>query len=179
MLGRVVTDVPYATEAGALINRPPPRDDRPCPQARVELSEYGNVTEAAIHEITSHYERVVVDKYVIMPNHIHMILRIRPQTCTGDYQSPVSLGDGRSAQDGGRLIIAPTGAVEDGHKTISIVIQQLKRQITKQIGFSMWQKSFHDNIIDSEREYQAIWQYIDENPAKWAEDEYCPRLILC
>jgi len=36
----------------------------------------------------------------------------------------------------------------------------------------MWQKSYHDHIIRDEDEYRRIWQYIDENPAKWTEDKY-------
>ena len=58
MLGSVV---------GAIINRP---------YASVELSEYGNITDNAINEIPVHYEGVAVDNYVIMPNHIHMIITV-------------------------------------------------------------------------------------------------------
>ncbi len=63
----------------------------------------------------------------------------------------------------GRLIIAPT---------VSAIVQQMKRYVSKQIGFSLWQKSFHDHIIRDEDEYKKIWRYIDENPARWAEDCY-------
>jgi len=56
--------------------------------------------------------------------------------------------------------------------TISRIIKQFKGSITKQIGFSIWQKSFHDRIIRSEIEYQKIWQYIDQNPTRWTEDKY-------
>jgi len=131
MLGKVTTNV------GAIINRP-------C--CSVALSEYGNIADVAIREIPAYYADVMVDKYVIMPNHIHMILSLNH----------------------GRLIIAPTNA----RAAISTVIQQLKRQITKQIGFSIFQRSFHDRIVRDETEYQRTWQYIDENPARWAEDEY-------
>ena len=78
-----------------------------------------------------------------MPNHIHMILII---TVTG-----------------GRLIIAPT---------VSRIIKQLKSHITKQIGFPVFQRSFHDRIIRNEREYQEIWQYIEYNPLNWLDDDY-------
>ena len=36
----------------------------------------------------------------------------------------------------------------------------------------LWQTSFHDHIIRDEHDYLTRWQYIDDNPAKWAEDEY-------
>ena len=34
----------------------------------------------------------------------------------------------------------------------------------------MWQKLFHDHIIRGEKDYQKIWNYIEGNPMKWAED---------
>jgi len=83
-----------------------------------------------------------------MPNHIHMIVAI----------------------NSGRLVIAPTQATPN----LSTIIKQFKTAVTKQIGFSLWQKSYHDHIIRNEDEYQRIWQYIDENPARWDEDEYFP-----
>ncbi|MCL2125358.1 MAG: hypothetical protein FWH33_05135 [Oscillospiraceae bacterium] len=118
---------------GAITNRP---------DASVELSEYGKITDNAINEIPAHYENVSIDKYVIMPNHIHLIITL----CNG------------------RLVIAPTN--------VSFIIQQLKRNISKQIGLSIWQKSFHDHIIRNEAEYQLIWAYIDKNPELWNDDVY-------
>ncbi len=51
-------------------------------------------------------------------------------------------------------------------------MQQFKGSITKQVGCSIWQKSFYDHIIRNEIEYKEIWQYIDTNPIKWQDDEY-------
>lgn len=36
----------------------------------------------------------------------------------------------------------------------------------------LWQKSFYDEVIRDERQYEAVWRYISENPQKWREDEY-------
>jgi len=56
--------------------------------------------------------------------------------------------------------------------TISTVIQQTKGYITKQIGFSVWQKLFYDHIIRGEKDYKEIWEYIDNNPLKWELDRF-------
>ena len=114
------------------------------PQNTEDLSEYGIVIKNAINNISEQYPSVLVDKYVIMPNHIHMILLVD------------SSGDGRAMR-------APT---------ISTVINQMKGYVTKQIGFSLWQKLFHDHIIRNEEEYRKIWEYIDTNPLKWEDDCY-------
>jgi putative transposase len=118
----------------------------PASGAKISLSEYGLIAEKSINKIVDCYLYVFVDKYVVMPNHIHIILLV---------QNGI-------AKDG-RLIIAPT---------ISTVIQQLKRYVSKQIGFSIWQKSFHDHIIRNEEEYLKICEYIDTNPQKWQDDCY-------
>jgi len=115
-----------------------------CPQNTQHLSEYSVVVENAIKNIPNHYSPVSVDKYVVMPNHIHMILRV---------DTPVD----------GRAMRAPT---------VSTVINQMKGYVTKQIGFSLWQKLFHDHIIRNEEEYKKIWEYIDTNPIKWENDCY-------
>lgn len=54
--------------------------------------------------------------------------------------------------------------------TLSVVIGSMKRWVSKQIGFSIWQKSFNDRIIRNEQGYRQVWQYIDTNPVKWKED---------
>lgn len=56
--------------------------------------------------------------------------------------------------------------------TISRAMQQFKGAVTKRIGQTIWQKGFYDHIIRDEADYLRIWDYIDTNPAKWAEDEY-------
>ena len=56
--------------------------------------------------------------------------------------------------------------------SVSRVVKQFKGSVSKSAGMGIWQRSFHDRVIRSEREHQLIWQYIDENPAMWNSDEY-------
>ena len=110
---------------------------------RPQLSEHGIVVEKEIAILNSTYKDVKADKYVIMPNHIHMIVFITSER--------------------GRTQFVPT---------ISQIIKQFKGAITKKIGFSLWQPRFHDHVIRDEKDYQKHWRYIDENPIRWVEDEY-------
>lgn len=105
------------------------------------LSKHGIIIDTAIKEIPTRYPSVQVSKYCIMPNHIHIILTVSQQV--------------------GRTMHAPT---------MSTVINQLKGYVTKQVGLSLWQKSFHDHILRNEQDYQKIWRYIETNPQKWEED---------
>ena len=47
------------------------------------------------------------------------------------------------------------------------VIKQFKGSITKQIGRPIWQKSFYDHGIRNHRDYDEIWEYIENNPSKY------------
>jgi len=117
---------------------------------RPRLSEQGCIVEKEIHILSETYEAVEVNKYVVMPNHLHMVIVI-------SYS--------------GRTQFAPTiSRIDVGANCV-----RLKGSITKQIGFSIWQRSFHDHIIRNEKEYLKIWQYIDENPLKWQEDCFYPK----
>ena len=115
------------------------------PTIQFPLSHIGEVVQNAICEIPRRYPSVFVDKYVIMPNHIHIILALTDV----DYH--------------GRALRAPT---------VSRLVNQMKGYVTKQLGFSIWQKSFYDHVIRDKEEYLRIWQYIDTNPLKWELDCY-------
>ena len=112
------------------------------PQRAPTLSKTGKVVEQCIWEIPAHYPHISVEKYAIMPNHIHLLLLIQRE------------------QDG-RPMVAPT---------VSTVIQQFKGIVSKQLSRSIWQKSFHDHIVRTEHGYAQIWQYIDTNPQLWHKD---------
>ena len=116
--------------------------------SRPRLSELGLIVDEELKRIPVIYENVILDKYVIMPNHVHLVLMI--------WHNPPLID--------GRLRAAPT--------TISTVIQQTKMKISKRAGFSFWQKSFYDHIIRNEPDYRRICTYIGINPQKWEDDCY-------
>ena len=39
-------------------------------------------------------------------------------------------------------------------------------------GVPLWQRGYHDHVVRNEADYLRIWQYIDNNPSRWAEDRY-------
>ena len=56
--------------------------------------------------------------------------------------------------------------------TISRIMQQMKGYVSKRIGRSIWQARYYDHVIRTQRDYREIWEYIENNPAKWTEDIY-------
>ncbi len=106
-----------------------------------ELSDYGNIVDEAINNIENKYAVTRVDKYIIMPDHIHLLLTILPN-------------------ESGRPMGAPT---------IPNIINQLKGYVSKKVGFSVWQKLYYDHIIRDQKDYETKWKYIENNPIVWCE----------
>ena len=108
----------------------------------VYLSEIGKVADKYIRNINSVYRNVSVENYVIMPNHIHILLLL--------YETP-----------------SDNGGIRASRPTLFTIIRSFKTMVTKEIGYSIWQDSYFDRIIENENGYLDAWRYIDENPLKW------------
>ena len=145
----------------------------------VELSDIGYAIDIAINNIPKTYPLVLVDAYVIMPNHVHLILILdngrHEQTTREERAELIVQFHHQVAVDNGRQVAAPT--------TVQTIIGHMKRFVSMKYGFSVWQKSFHDHIIRNENDYIRIAEYIENNPANWMEDCFytpveaasCPR----
>ena len=102
----------------------------------------GALVRQHIGQIEKHYNSAYVDKYAVMPNHVHMILILN----NGENNPVVP------------LII---GQFKRG------VTKEIRTVHPSRI---VWQRSFHDHIIRNQAGYEKIWTYIDNNPRKWEED---------
>ena len=112
----------------------------------VRLSRYGEIAQKYILS-GNRIPGVTVDKFVIMPNHIHLILLVDDTADTGTSRAP-----------------SATNAV------IPHFVSTLKRFCHRDFGKKIFQRSYHDHVIRNEASYQKIWQYIDNNPTLWQED---------
>jgi REP element-mobilizing transposase RayT len=111
----------------------------------IKLTCYGKIVDKHIKLIPIYYKHITVDNYVIMPNHIHMLLRFESEENENENVSKVNL---------------------------MTFIRSFKTFITKELRKSIWQDSFYEHIIRDERDYYSHWQYINDNPARWLEDKY-------
>ncbi len=125
-----LSDECHHQPVGAIIDRP-----YYCPK----LTEIGIIVDNAIRHIPDAYPSISVDEYVIMPDHIHILMQIHIDTK-------------------GRPMVAPT---------ISRIIKQLKGHVTKKLGYSIWQRSFYDHVIRNREDYAEKAKYICDNPMKW------------
>jgi REP element-mobilizing transposase RayT len=105
-----------------------------------QLNCHGRIAYLGLQEMSHHFPGVQLEKFVVMPNHIHAIIVLQDKTVdlstvVGQYKSFVS-------------------------KNIHAISPELK----------VWQTSFHDHVIRDQRSYEKIWNYIDTNPLRWNED---------
>ena len=107
---------------------------------RVCLYRHGKIIEKHIEYMNKIYDNIRIDNYVIMPNHIHILLSVYDN---GMSRSP-----------------SPTNDI------IPSFVGTLKRFVNREVGENIFQRSYNDHIIRDEQDYLARWNYIDNNPIK-------------
>ena len=113
----------------------------------VKLSSVGEIAERHIRS-TEKIHGVVLKNFVIMPNHIHLLVSVECADCrVGTSRAP-----------------SPTNDV------IPRLVAVLKRLVNIDAGMNVFQRSYHDHIVRNEKDYLRIWEYIDNNPTKWNLD---------
>ena len=125
-----------------------------CPQP--ELTRYGEIADKYIKQLNNFYEHLSVEKYVIMPNHIHLLLWLKEnknKTDNGQSRTPV-----------------PTN-VERANSACSQFVSTFKRFCNKEYGENIWQARFNDHIIRNRDDYEEHVKYLYDNPIRWYYDE--------
>ena len=112
-------------------------------------SEQNRIIHKWLKETENKFDNIKIDKYVIMPNHIHIIVVITERH------------EGRSLHDVMRWFET---------MVTNEYIRDVKKGTIKPFNKRLFQKSFHDHIIRGEKDYQKIWEYIDTNVIRWEED---------
>ena len=108
------------------------------------LSANGLIVQKYLQKMAL-YRQTKIEQYVVMPNHIHIVLSVT-QGC-GSSKSPT-----------------PTNAA------VPQFVSVLKRLCNREAGISLWQRGYHDRIIRNEREGRKIGEYVQNNPQKWQQD---------
>ena len=109
----------------------------------VTLTQTGQTIQSYLEKMNA-ADDISLERYVIMPNHVHLLIAIQKGCATTD----------------------PTKAI------LPNIVHGLKSAVTRQAGASVWQRSYHEHVVRSEKTYLRICRYIDENPLKWAQDCY-------
>ncbi len=122
----------------------------------IQYSSIGGKAAYFWNQIPQHFSHVELDKWIIMPNHIHGIIVLKEKNSIKEefnkFSKPIS-------------------------GSLSIVINHFKASVTRWCKqnakhYFSWQKGFYEHIIRSEKSLTSIREYILNNPIKWDLDEY-------
>lgn len=115
----------------------------------VILNFFGKIAENELDKLQNRFSSAKLDKYIVMPNHIHIIVIINKSNEERSRPFP----------------------------TIPKIIGLYKSGVSRNIhlvnpNIEIWQKSYYDHVIRSEIELREIREYINSNPLKWEVDKY-------
>ena len=115
----------------------------------IRLTQYGKIVQQQLLDLEKRFENIVIDYYCVMPNHIHVIIMINETA--GASPRP----------------------------TLSDIVCSFKSLTTRVInksdnksGRKVFQTSFYEHIIRTEKDLFETRSYIENNPIKWETDEY-------
>ncbi|MDY6874353.1 MAG: transposase [Chloroflexota bacterium] len=112
-------------------------------------------------EIPGHYQNVLVDDDVIMPNHIHGIVNIYTAGVGAPYMAPVRRNQSHEKA------VSPLGVIIGTFKAA------VTRQIHKVARFQdvrIWHRNYYEHVIRDKRDYERIIDYMATNPENWEKD---------
>jgi REP element-mobilizing transposase RayT len=112
----------------------------------IRYTRFGRAAEQLLL-LENRYPYLTVDKYVIMPNHIHVIFVLGRNTAGA----------------------SPRPTLMD----IVCTYKSLTTRECKKLGFDgrLFQASFYEHIIRGNKDYDAVMKYVYENPVRWYYDE--------
>ena len=114
-----------------------------------ELTKYGQIADKYINQLNVFYDNISIEGYVIMPNHIHIMLWVKG----------IENGPSRT----------PVPTIQNSIP--SRFISTFKRFCNKEYGENIWQYRSYDHIIRNHEDYEEHMRYIYENPMRWYYDE--------
>jgi len=135
----------------------------------------GSLVLTAWEELPGRFPGVELDEFAIMPNHVHGIIVIVQGAGIGGVPCGVQ------AASRGAASSAPTepGDVVRAH-TLGEIMRAFKSVAALYVNResmrsgSLWQRNYWERIIRDEAELCRIREYMETNPARWADDRENP-----
>src|SRR6185295_7946363 len=128
----------------------------------MRVNEFGKIVADEWRRMPTMRPNVVLDEFVVMPNHFHALLAIE--------------GSRRG------VLNTPSGQSRSPSQTIGAVLRGFKAATTKKIneyrgqfGEALWQRNYYEHVVRNDDELRRIREYIVNNPMQWALDRENPR----
>ena len=137
----------------------------------IKLSDMGKIVEQCWDTITNHFTNVVLDEFIVMPNHVHGVIIIdndrnqihdcRDVACNVSTKTIMSR-------------ISPKSY------SLSTIVRSFKSAVSRwchqnDFEYFAWQPRFYEHVIRNDEELNRIRQYIINNPVQWELDDENPK----
>ena len=160
-------------------------------EAKMDFSEMGDFTEKCIAKMETLHNDIDVPLWVVMPNHIHLLVIVKRDVELGQNGQNAKSGQYAQSVETPYYDVSttndvstnddPTNAKKIQMKNIanqcgrlSHIISRFKTAVTKYARekgiYFRWQSRFHDHIVRDWDELNRISDYIEHNPDRWAQD---------
>jgi putative transposase len=148
----------------------------------IRLNDAGKMIQGVLNKLSVKYIGVEIDEFIVMPNHIHMIIVLNTNVGAGPRACPDNEGTNMQLQKGQPRGVAPTMSLPDiVHRFKSLTTSRYLDGV-KQKGWlpfpgKLWQRNYYEHIIRNENDLNEIREYIVNNPLKWQLDKDNPQNI--
>lgn len=128
------------------------------------LNEMGRIAYNEWLRTTNLRPNVELGKFVVMPNHFHGIIMIN---CAG--RGVLHTPSDKMFDDNLGVCNTP---LQSPSQTVGAIVRGYKSAVSKQLGFSVWQRNYYEHIIRDANDHARIDDYIVSNPAQWLNDKF-------
>jgi REP element-mobilizing transposase RayT len=129
-------------------------------EEKMRLNNIGEMITVTWKQIPDFYKNIQIKQFIVMPNHMHGIIRVGATPC------------GRPGQAQGP---APTMSLQDvvhrfKSSTTHAYFAGVRNHNWSMVDRRLWQRNYWEHIIRDEKEHYLIEEYITNNPANWEKD---------
>ena len=128
------------------------------------LNAFGNIAHECVAKISGHFPTAEIDRFVIMPNHVHLLIFIRSEDTFHNIRAIRELPL-RERMESRRKMLLPK------------IIGYYKMNVTKRVntlrqrsGSTIWQRNYYEHVVRNDDERNRLRRYIFNNPPCWEYD---------
>ncbi len=138
----------------------------------MRLNPFGELVQMTWHDLPHHVDDIVLDAFVVMPNHVHgIIMIVEPSVGAGSEPAPTEP--------------APTPATDEPtykkRHGLPEIVRQFKTFSARRInhrrnmpGVPVWQRNYYEHVIRNDESLNSIREFIINNPRQWELDRENP-----
>lgn len=121
----------------------------------VQLNPIGQMAQREWLRLPSRFPGLLIEDFVMMPNHLHGILMLGEQ-------------EGDRDQESSQVEPGSIGAIIRAYKSSTTL---RFHQLCPRDSTPLWQRNYYERIVRGLKDFDRIREYIQNNPSQWELDQ--------